>query len=284
VKFNVATGVIDPDTTPFYQSKKNNFQPRVGATYALKSKTVLKGGFGIFVGPGQTEDQISRSRPNASTRRRRAARSWPSRLTRRRFAPTSSTTRTTGRSSRAPTRTTTRCREGLPVHASLQQEMGGGFAASAAYVGSQGRNLFLRSVTNQTIGVQSNGASAGTQVREFDIVTCATGAVRTGSMCVDAGGIASIQRPYAEIDYKTSGGHDSYNAMQLALTKRSNRGCGERPVHLRFSKGNTGGSNEAATAGNNASFSAERPANRTNLTDFSYETASTLSTCATRST
>ena len=33
--------------------------------------------------------------------------------------------------------------------------------------------------------------------------------------------IASIQRPYAEIDYKTSGGHDSYNAMQLALTRRS---------------------------------------------------------------
>ena len=27
-------------------------------TRSLKSKTVVKGGFGIFVGPGQTEDQI----------------------------------------------------------------------------------------------------------------------------------------------------------------------------------------------------------------------------------
>ncbi len=31
VKFNIDTGVLDPDTTPFYQSKKNNFQPRVSA-------------------------------------------------------------------------------------------------------------------------------------------------------------------------------------------------------------------------------------------------------------
>ena len=33
-------------------------QPRVSATYVPFGKTVFKGGFGIFVGPGQTEDQI----------------------------------------------------------------------------------------------------------------------------------------------------------------------------------------------------------------------------------
>ena len=32
VKLNINTGVLDPDTTPFYQSRKNNFQPRVSAT------------------------------------------------------------------------------------------------------------------------------------------------------------------------------------------------------------------------------------------------------------
>src|SRR5262249_50965155 len=58
VKFDIYTGQIDPDTTPFYKSKKNNFQPRVSATYSLTSRTVVKGGVGIFVGPGQTEDQI----------------------------------------------------------------------------------------------------------------------------------------------------------------------------------------------------------------------------------
>src|SRR5204862_7093735 len=104
--------------------------------------------------------------------------------------------------------------------ASVQQELTGGTAATVAYVGSQGRNLFLRSVTNQTIGVQSNGAAAGTQVREFDIVTCANGTTATGTMCPGST-IASIQKPFAEIDYKTSGGHDSYNAMQMSVTRRS---------------------------------------------------------------
>src|SRR6185436_13797985 len=191
VKFNVATGVLDPDTTPFYQSKKNNFQPRVGATYALKSKTVLKGGFGIFVGPGQTEDQIQ---PIESERINTTATSgaflafpvdpalvranFINNPNNRSFQP------------RAYSNDYTLPEKVYQYTASLQQEMGGGFAASAAYVGSQGRNLFLRSVTNQTIGVQTNGASAGTQVREFDIVTCATGGVRTGNMCADAGGIS----------------------------------------------------------------------------------------------
>ena len=34
VKFNIDTGAIDPNTTPFYKSKKTNFQPRVSLTYA----------------------------------------------------------------------------------------------------------------------------------------------------------------------------------------------------------------------------------------------------------
>ena len=33
VKFNIDTGVIDPNTTPLYASRKNNFQPRLALTY-----------------------------------------------------------------------------------------------------------------------------------------------------------------------------------------------------------------------------------------------------------
>src|SRR4029079_8226263 len=57
VKFNIDTGVIDPNTTTLYNSRKNNFQPRVSFTYA-PGKTVFRSGFGMFVGPGQTEEQI----------------------------------------------------------------------------------------------------------------------------------------------------------------------------------------------------------------------------------
>src|SRR6185295_8151813 len=80
----------------------------------------------------------------------------------------------------------------------------------------------------------------------------ANGTVATGSMCPGSA-ITGIQRPYAEIDYKTSGGHDSYNAMQLALTRRSSNGVALNAQYtLASSRGTTGGSNEAATAGNNA--------------------------------
>ena len=86
--------------------------------------------------------------------------------------------------------------------ASVQQELPGGFVATAAYVGSQGRNLFLRSWANKIIGGAHQRESRRPTpivIREFDIVN--------GS---------SIQRPFAEVDYKTSGGHDSYNSMQLS--------------------------------------------------------------------
>jgi len=79
-------------------------------------------------------------------------------------------------------------------------------------------------------------------IREFSIVTKDA-----------AGNITGVQNPYAEIDYKTSGGHDSYNAMQLSLTRRSANGVAVNGQYtLGYSRGNTGGSNEATTASNNA--------------------------------
>lgn len=117
-------------------------------------------------------------------------------------------------------------------------------AATAVYVGSQGRNLFLRSVANQITGVVTNPnpANPALVIREFSIVQ------RDAS-----GNVIGVQNPYAEVDFKTSGGHDSYNAMQLSLTRRSLHGLTMNAQYtLGQSKGNTGGSNEALTAANNA--------------------------------
>jgi len=132
----------------------------------------------------------------------------------------------------------------------MQRDLGARMSVSAAYVGSQGRNLFLRSVTNQITRVISNGASAATVIREFDIVTN------------NADGSVSVQRPFAEVDYKTSGGHDQYNAMQLSLSRRSASGLSLNTQYtLSKSTGNTAGSNEALTAGNLAR----------NIDDFDYD-------------
>src|SRR5262249_42107628 len=67
------------------------------------------------------------------------------------------------------------------------------------------------------------------------------------------GNVTGVQNPFAEIDYKTSGGHDSYDAMQLSLTRRSANGLMLNGQYtLGYSKGNTAGSNETLTAANNA--------------------------------
>jgi hypothetical protein len=248
VKFNIDTGQIDPQTTPLLTTKKNSFQPRLSATISPTSKTVIRGGFGIFVGPGQTEDQVQ---PIESERINTTLTSGPflaypldpalvrpnfiNNPLNRSFQP------------RAYANEYTLPERVYQYTTSIQQELPGRMAASVAYIGSQGRNLFLRSIANRTIGVQSNGAAAATQIREFDIVT------RNPN-----GTIATILRPYAEIDYKTSGGHDTYNALQLSLSRRSANGLSLNAQYgLGYSKGNTGGSNEATTAGNNARSLAE---------------------------
>jgi hypothetical protein len=241
VKFNIDTGVIDPNTTPLYASKKTNFQPRVALTYA-PGKTVFRTGFGMFVGPGQPEDQIqpvesdriSSSLSNAAFPIDQAAlvAAFTSSPNTRQYQP------------RAYANDYTIPERVYQYTASVQQELPGRMAATAAYVGSQGRNLFLRSVANQITQVitNPNPANAAIVIRQFSIP------VRNA-----AGDITGVQNPYAEVDFKTSGGHDSYNAMMLSLSKRSARGLSLNAQYtLSKSFGNTGGSNEALTAANNA--------------------------------
>ncbi|MBS1817882.1 MAG: TonB-dependent receptor [Acidobacteria bacterium] len=262
VKFNINTGVIDPNTTPLLTMKKNNVQPRVGATWQPFQGTVIKGGAGIFVGPGQTEDQIQpiEAERISTTITSGALMAYPidANALRANFI---NNPNNRSYQPRAYANEYTLPEKVYGETISLQQELPGNMAATIAYVGSQGRNLFLRSIANRTIGVQSNGSAAATQVREFDIVTCADGQVQTGSLCPGSS-IVGIQRPYAEIDYKTSGGRDTYNSMQLSLTRRSTNGLVLNGQYtLGYSKGTTGGSNEAITVGNNAR----------NLADFEYD-------------
>jgi hypothetical protein len=243
VKFNIDTGVIDPNTTPEYISKKDNFQPRVSLTYAPGSgKTVYRGGFGIFVGPGQTEDQIqpvesdriSSSISNGAFPINQAAlvSAFTSNPNNRSYQP------------RAYANDYTIPERVYQYTASVQRELPGRMAATAAYVGSQGRNLFLRSVANNITQVVTNPnpSNAAFVIRQFSIVQRDA-----------AGNITGVQNPYAEVDYKTSGGHDAYNAMMLSLNRRSAHGLSLNVQYtLSKSYGNTGGSNEADTSANNA--------------------------------
>ena len=244
VKFNLDTGQIDPNTTQLHGTKKDNFQPRLAMTYAL-GKTVLRGGFGIFVGPGQGEDLIQPIESDRiSTTLNNPTVGFPidtqllvnnfvNNPNNRSYAP-----RAYAKEYAIPEKV-------YQYTASVQQDLGGGFTATAAYVGSQGRDLFLRSVANQIVGVYTNPnpASNAIVVREYSIVTAR-----------DANGNpTAVQNPYAEIDFKTTGGHDNYNAMMLSLNRRSRNGLAMNIQYtLGRSRGTSGGSNEANTVANNA--------------------------------
>ena len=61
VLFVPETGTLRAPGEAFFKSKKNNFQPRVSFSWTPgeAGRTVLRGGFGILVGPGQHADGLA---------------------------------------------------------------------------------------------------------------------------------------------------------------------------------------------------------------------------------
>ena len=238
VLFDVERGVLRPADEPFFKVK-HNFQPRVSFTWSPteRGRTIVRGGFGMLVGPGQVEDQIQpiESDRVSSTLSGGAfpidpaslAASFASNPNNRQYQP-----RAYAADYSVPEKV-------YQYTIGFQQELPYKIVMTAAYVGSQGRNLFLRSVTNNITQVLTNSNPTGNAIviREFDIVAAD----------------GSIQRPYAEVDYKTSGGKDSYNALQLSLNRRIQNGLTLNGQYtLAKSFGNSAGSNETLTAANNA--------------------------------
>jgi hypothetical protein len=236
VKFNIVTGQIDPPDTPYYQSSKLNFGPRVGIAWSpsrFKSNTVFRIGAGYFYGPGQPEDTIQPLESDRISRTLSGGLAFPfdtSAIIKnynindpslgfqpRAYAP----------GYRIPEKI-------LSYTASLQQRLPGETVLTVAYVGSQGRNLFLRSIANKITGVATNPTTGAAIVtREFG-------------------------NRFAEIDYKTSGGNDNYNSLQTTLNRRFSHGLTFGVQHTwGRSIGNSQGSNEALTAANNYSFAAD---------------------------
>jgi hypothetical protein len=229
VVFNMATGDIQPSYPgDWYASSKNNWGPRLALTWSpgfSNGSTVLRVGGGVFYGPGQTEDQIQ---PEANDRVQRTFTSgkiYPINPAIDVYANYNINDPNLGYQPRAyspnykiPERVTT-------YTASVQQNLPGQFQLMVGYVGSTGRNLFLRSITNLITNVTTNPTTgAGTAIRQFG-------------------------NRFAEVDYKTSGGNDMYNALQSSLQRRFAHGL-SMGAQFTWAKelGTSSGSNEATTA------------------------------------
>ncbi|MEO8595708.1 MAG: carboxypeptidase regulatory-like domain-containing protein [Candidatus Solibacter sp.] len=240
VIFDMTKGDIVAGTSAaWYQSSTHNFGPRLAFSWApqkLQNKTVIRVGGGYYYGPGQTEDQLQ---PSANDRIGRTISSGS--LLAYPFDTASVyqnynindpnlgyQPRAYGPGYRIPERI-------LSYTASVQQTIPGNAVLTVAYVGSQGRNLFLRSTTNKITGFTMNQTTGvGSAVREFG-------------------------NRFAEIDYKTNGGTDNYNSMQVTLNRRYASGLSLGAQYgWAHSIGNSGGSNEANTAGNPFNFAADR--------------------------
>lgn len=276
VFFDTVNGVLlpsDSDNNPL-KGKKDSFGPRIAATWSPNpggkgffggDKTVVRGGFGIYYGPGQVEDQIqpiesdrisstlsnSAFDPNLDAFVQLVRTNFINNPNNRVYQP-----RAYAPEYRLPERIFT-------YTASIQQELPYNLVVTLGYVRSQGRNLFLRGLSNTlrvgnasipdgtplpaNAGVINRLDAAGrvigvTQSRFFDIIN-------NPSACGLAANAVPICKPFAEIDSKTSGGSDNYNAFQFTLARRFSNGLTLNSQYS-FSRsfGLTSGSNEARTA------------------------------------
>ena len=276
ILFNIDNGTFRDPKEKAYISSKNNFGPRVALTYSPLpdsdgffggNKTVLRGGFGIYYGPGQIEDQIQpiESDRISSTVSGGAfanfsgspaadaaaiAANFINNPLNRQYQP-----RAYANNYRVPERV-------YQYSVSYQQELPYNLVSTVAYVGRKGTNLFLRSVANKVllgnatilngtnlpsgVGVINRTNAAGqiigvNTVRQFDILSGAT-----------------QNRPFAEVDYKTSGGKDTYNALQTSLSRRFSTGLTMNAQYtFASSRGTSAGSNEARTSAQLDNFDAD---------------------------
>ena len=232
--FFVEDNAFSTDPDNFYNPDKNNFSPRLSATYAIDPQTALRAGFGLFYGPGQFEDRIQPIE-NYIERRRVQAADIPSNGLAYPFDPSIYRNLLSIRGY-----THDRADEyNMQYGVSVSRELPGAVNLTVGYTGSQGKDMFLRGV--------GNTLDFNTRLREAPAV--------------------------GQVDYKTSGcvdglvingnpiqgcGYASYNALQVSATRRFRSGfTGGLQYQYSRNKGTTQGSNEAATTQNTFDYETE---------------------------
>ena len=244
VCMNTDTGKIDTSGYPGLTTSKVNFAPRLAFTWAperLHNSTVFRIGAGYYYGAGQGEDQTQQILNDLVSIQLTSGISFP--VDRdaliAKFSPYSPTA---GYTPRAYATGYNLPEKVLSYSASIQQTLPDHSVLTVGYVGSQGRNMFQRTITNKIASIAMNPTSGAAIInREFG-------------------------DQFGEVDVKTSFGTNHYDSLQIGWNRRFAKGL---TSSLQYSWshniGTSAGSNEATTSENNYSFGQERGDNSFDL-------------------
>jgi hypothetical protein len=220
---NPLSGEFLPRGTPFFATKKNNFQPRVGFEYVspLKGEVfftqfIIRAGAGVYSGVPRLGDQLL---PIESDRfsTGRVGGTFPLAAADvvRDFVE-SPATRQYQPLAFAPDFTSPE--RAYKWNVSFTQTLRRFYDFSLSYNGNVGRNLPLATLANPIIRVETNPdpTRPAIIVREFDDE-------------VDG----RVFKPFGEFFYRTSRGRSNFNALIVALERNSTEGT-PGPKSLRF--------------------------------------------------
>ena len=182
--WRLSCGGFCPPGTPWYDADKNNFAPRVGFSWApgrFNDNTVVRGGFGIFFGPGQNDDVFAPI-DNAGSRIALERASVPTLSYP--IDPFLALAASTGNTPRAVDE------HRVDLYAehyslSIQQALPGRFMAQVGYLGNQGHHMLDRSFVN--------------------LIDPATG--------------RRPLPEFGRIDIKSSGSSTNFNGLQMSLQR-----------------------------------------------------------------
>ncbi len=187
--FALECGGFCPAGTPWYKPDRNNFASRLGLAWApraLKDKTVIRAGYGVFFGPGQNDDvfaAIDSSADRISLDRTQAPNlRYP-------FTPFLPLAATAGATPRALQRDR-RDLYSLNYSLSVQQQLPAQFVMQVGYVGGQGHKLFARSFINVV--------DPRTDLRPL--------------------------QSFGRIDYKANDGNSNFHGLQVSLHRQFSGG------------------------------------------------------------
>jgi hypothetical protein len=264
--FDVPTGTLIPNFKGDWYTMRKNVGPRLGFTWApdkFNGKTVFRIGGGYYFGPGLGEAQTQppqndRAQTTISTPGDPLL-TFPA--NQKAILGTYNVNNPNlGYQPRAYLPDYRIPENILQYSFSVQQELPGRAVLTVGYVGSQGRNLFLRGITNRITQVIMNPANgAAVLVREFS--QC------NGGPCgANVPNGTTVTNRFAEIDVKTSGGSDSYNGLQLVLNRRFAQGFTLGGQYMwSHSIGDSDGSKDAQSSTNNYIFTSEHGDNASDV-------------------